>query len=127
MGEVEVGDCVFSETGAPCSVLAVSPVMYGRRVLEVRFDDGTAIRADADHLWITMTAGERESAMRRTEAFRARRRETRPGRGTGKRQILRGATTSKARFYLILHLAVCVPQMKSGKLSRLANEQIKHC
>lgn len=88
MGEVEVGDRVFSETGTPCSVLAVSPVMYGRRVLEVRFDDGAAIRADADHLWITMTAGERESAMRRTEAFRARRRETRPERGTGKRPDL---------------------------------------
>jgi hypothetical protein len=50
------GDYVFGEHGDPVPVLAVSEVMAGRPCLEVSFDDGTSITADAGHQWVTTTA-----------------------------------------------------------------------
>ena len=51
MGEVEVGDILFDETGAPCRVTGATDVMINRRCYRVRFSDGSSIIADADHLW----------------------------------------------------------------------------
>jgi len=51
MGEVEVGDILFDETGAPCRVTGATDVMLNRRCYRVRFSDGSSIIADADHLW----------------------------------------------------------------------------
>lgn len=53
MGALRVGDVVFDERGAQCSVTAVSEVMTGRPCYRVVFDDGEAITADASHLWAT--------------------------------------------------------------------------
>ncbi len=53
MGELEPGDPVFDETGAPTSVVAVTPAMLDRPCREVTFSDGTKIVADADHQWVT--------------------------------------------------------------------------
>lgn len=53
IGRIRAGDRVFSETGRPVPVLAVSEVMTGRPCLEVRFDDGTSVVADASHQWVT--------------------------------------------------------------------------
>lgn len=50
MGDLEVGDELFDETGARCRVTFVSE----RRWLDcyrVRFSDGTSVVADGDHLW----------------------------------------------------------------------------
>src|SRR5260370_8787075 len=59
MGDVEVGDEVFDESGRRCTVLAATPVMHGRPCYEVEFSDGTVIVADAEHLWRTYTVSHR--------------------------------------------------------------------
>jgi hypothetical protein len=51
MGAIRVGDVIFDETGAPCTVTAATDVMHDRRCYRVRFSDGSSIIADADHLW----------------------------------------------------------------------------
>ena len=51
MGEVRVGDIVFSIDGKTTRVVCESPVMHGRDCYEVMFDDGTSIRCDAEHEW----------------------------------------------------------------------------
>lgn len=51
MGDVNVGDILFDETGAPCRVTGTTDVMRNRRCYRVRFSDGSSIIADADHLW----------------------------------------------------------------------------
>ena len=60
MGGVQVGDEVFDEHGAPCTITAATPVMYGRPCYEVEFSDGTVIVADAEHLWRTSTVAGRQ-------------------------------------------------------------------
>ena len=60
MGEIEVGGEVFDEHGRACQVIAATPVMHGRPCYEVEFSDGTVITADAEHLWRTATAAERQ-------------------------------------------------------------------
>jgi hypothetical protein len=55
MGEVQPGDVLFDELGAPCRVTIVNPVLHGRSCYRVVFDDGEEIIADADHLWTVTT------------------------------------------------------------------------
>jgi FtsK/SpoIIIE family/FtsK alpha domain/Ftsk gamma domain/LAGLIDADG-like domain len=59
MGEVQPGQQVFDEHGHPCTVIAATPVMYGRPCYEMEFSDGTIIVADAEHLWLTDTVRSR--------------------------------------------------------------------
>jgi deoxycytidine triphosphate deaminase len=54
MGDLEPGDRVFDETGAPTMVLAATPPMIGRPCREVTFSDGTRVVADTDHQWVTI-------------------------------------------------------------------------
>jgi deoxycytidine triphosphate deaminase len=54
MGDLEPGDVVFDETGAPTAVLAATPPMIGRPCREVVFSDGQRIVADASHQWVTV-------------------------------------------------------------------------
>jgi len=51
MGALQVGDTIFDETGAPCLVTAVSPVMIGRPCFAITFDDGERIVCDGRHRW----------------------------------------------------------------------------
>jgi replicative DNA helicase len=51
MGDLQVGDQVFDEKGQPCRVTYTSPVFTDHRCYRVRFDDGSAIIADAGHRW----------------------------------------------------------------------------
>jgi DNA segregation ATPase FtsK/SpoIIIE-like protein len=60
MGEIRPGDEVFDERGHRCAVIAATPVMHGRPCYEVEFSDGTVIVADAEHLWPTQTAADRQ-------------------------------------------------------------------
>ena len=60
MGEIQVGGEVFDEHGRACQVIAATPVMHGRPCYELEFSDGTVITADAEHLWRTATAAERQ-------------------------------------------------------------------
>ena len=61
MGALLVGDTIFDETGAPCHVTGVSPIMIGRPCFEITFDDGERIVCDGEHRWPVwdFTDGER--------------------------------------------------------------------
>lgn len=52
IGELRVGDQVFSDTGDVCNVVAVSEVWRDRTVYEVSTDDGDAVIADEAHEWV---------------------------------------------------------------------------
>jgi len=62
MGDVQAGDYLFGADGKPTRVLAVTGVMSGRSCLEVEFNDGTVIVADAEHGWLTDTRASGMSA-----------------------------------------------------------------
>lgn len=51
MGDLQVGDVIFSKTGDPSKVKFATEVMHGHKCFHVQFDDGTALDADADHKW----------------------------------------------------------------------------
>ena len=59
MGDVQVGDVVYDETGAPTRVTAATEVMHDRRCYEVEFSDESVIVADAHHQWLTESAAAR--------------------------------------------------------------------
>jgi len=54
MGDLEQGDVVFDETGAPTTIVAATPPMLDRPCREVIFSDGARIVADASHQWVTI-------------------------------------------------------------------------
>ena len=63
IGEIQVGDQVFDESGRPCNVTAVfdgTPKVAYR----VKFSDGTYIDACDEHQWITWTHAERKAYLR---------------------------------------------------------------
>lgn len=51
MGTLKVGDVIFDENFKPCTVTFATPFMYDRECFDVVFDDGSVIRADAEHRW----------------------------------------------------------------------------
>jgi phage terminase large subunit-like protein len=53
MGDLRPGDRVFDENGNPCTVIKISGHMRDRPCYKMRFNDGSEIVADADHLWVT--------------------------------------------------------------------------
>lgn len=53
MGAIRVGERVFDENGRLCNVTAVHEVRHDRDCYEVRFNDGSVITADGEHLWAT--------------------------------------------------------------------------
>jgi deoxycytidine triphosphate deaminase len=59
LGELNVGDQVFDETGQPTTVVAATPVLLGRPCWEVLFSDGQSLVADLSHGWVTRTRSER--------------------------------------------------------------------
>jgi deoxycytidine triphosphate deaminase len=72
MGDLEAGDLVFDEAGAPVLVCAATPPMLNRPCREVIFSDGTRIVADADHQWLTVdkrgrSTGRVNAAIRTTD------------------------------------------------------------
>jgi hypothetical protein len=80
MGEIKVGDIVLSSSGIPIEVMACTPIDYKADSYEIKFDSGETIKADGRHLWLTKTADERASDIRRTEEFRSSRRKKRLSR-----------------------------------------------
>ena len=67
MGELEPGDFVFDEAGAPTQVVAATAPMIGRPCRGVTFSDGTYIVADADHHWLTVDKNGRRGGRARVE------------------------------------------------------------
>ena len=55
MGDLVDGDVVLDDRGAPCNVVAAHPVQLNRPCYVVRFDDGSEVVCDEDHLWTTQT------------------------------------------------------------------------
>lgn len=55
MGELEVGDQVFDETGSVSQVVFATETQFDHDCYEVVFSDGSTIVADADHRWVTQT------------------------------------------------------------------------
>ena len=88
MGDLAVGDRVYGPDGMPIRVIGCTEVMEGRPCYRVRFDDGTEIVADAEHLWKTFTGQDRVAITRLSPEYRERRRAKRPKRGTGKKPWL---------------------------------------
>jgi deoxycytidine triphosphate deaminase len=67
MGDLEPGDVVFDETGAPTTIVDATPPMVGRPCREVTFSDGTRMVADAAHQWITIDKNGRRYGRARVE------------------------------------------------------------
>ena len=51
MGEISVGDKVYSPSGEAINVVATTEIMYERECYRVSFSDGTNIVADGQHEW----------------------------------------------------------------------------
>ena len=67
IGDLEPGDVVFDETGAPTTIVDATPPMIGRPCREVTFSDGTRVIADAAHQWVTIDKNGRRYGRARTE------------------------------------------------------------
>ena len=65
MGEIAVGDTVFSHTGQPVRVEDVTEVMLGRPCFEIIFSDGSTMICDESHGWPTTSNARATAAMRR--------------------------------------------------------------
>jgi hypothetical protein len=57
MSDVKIGDKLFDRFGKVCTVTYISPIQFGREVYKIQLDDGTVIKADADHQWWVKQAG----------------------------------------------------------------------
>lgn len=51
-GDIKPGEQVITSSGKPTTVRAVHPIK-SQTVYTVYFDDGTAVQADGEHLWVT--------------------------------------------------------------------------
>jgi deoxycytidine triphosphate deaminase len=67
MGELEPGDVVYDERGAPTTIVDATPPMNGRPCREVTFSDGTRVVADAAHEWVTIDKNGRRHGRARVE------------------------------------------------------------
>jgi len=68
VGDVQVGDFLFDQQGEPVEVLARQQ-FYGIDLFDVCFEDGTRLRASADHLWVTSTLDDRAKPGRCTRTI----------------------------------------------------------
>ena len=99
MGQLQVGDYVFDETGSLTQVVQAHDIMLNHDCYELTFSDEEKIIADAEHLWFTLTLKDRSQMRRLTDSFRLKRRQTRPKRGKGKRPDLTVANQNRIHTY----------------------------
>lgn len=66
MGELQVGDVIFDESGNVCSTTLVSDIEIPEKAYRLYFSDGTIVDACSEHQWITWTHAERKSFLRST-------------------------------------------------------------
>ena len=52
LGDLQVGDSVFSRKGTSCTVRSLTPVQMERPVYRLTFDDKSSCLADAEHNWL---------------------------------------------------------------------------
>src|ERR1039457_2908742 len=65
MADLKVGDLIFGADGKPYHVTFATEVMYGRPCYDVVFSDGSILRADGEHQWLTWTKLARKETRRR--------------------------------------------------------------
>ena len=83
MGELQIGDIIFSDDGKSCKVIATYPVILGNPCYKVIFSDNSEIIADAEHLWKTMSLKDRTRLARLTDEFREKRKLIRKSKSKG--------------------------------------------
>jgi hypothetical protein len=79
IGQLKVGDSVFSEVGEPIRVSYLHPVKLCD-AYEFTFSDGSKVITSREHLWHTYTFAERTNFLRLSPEFRIKRRWSRPSR-----------------------------------------------
>lgn len=79
MGELQVGDEVFSGDGSVTHVTSLSPIRCSK-CYNIHFDTGEVICADGEHLWKTMDHKERVQSRHLTPEWREARRARRKSR-----------------------------------------------
>ena len=94
MGDLQTGDELFDENGAICRVVVAHPIEQEPVSYRLTFDDGSQIEACEDHEWLTYTADDLLALTKRTDEYRARRRERRPSRVAGRKSEAFTATIS---------------------------------
>ncbi len=58
--DLKEGDTLFDEQGNPCKVTKLHSVNISPESYEIEFDDGTKVKACADHQWLTWTDTDRQ-------------------------------------------------------------------
>ena len=64
MKDIHVGDYVFGQDGKPSKVLCESPI-FNKPMYKVEFEDGSIVKASADHIWTVQTKKSREALRRK--------------------------------------------------------------
>lgn len=54
MGDINLGDYVFAQSGVPTQVIGESEI-FNKPMYEVEFEDGEVIKASSDHVWTVKT------------------------------------------------------------------------
>lgn len=62
IGALQVGDKVFTETGAQSAVIGKSPIYINKDCYRVTFGDGTSVVSSAEHPWVVEERGKRTSS-----------------------------------------------------------------
>jgi hypothetical protein len=57
--DLKEGDQLFDENGEICNVTKLHPINISPESYEITFDDGSKVKACADHLWLTRTRQEK--------------------------------------------------------------------
>lgn len=86
-GDLRDNDTVFGQDGKPYQIAKAHPHKT-KQAFKVTFDDGTFTYVHDGHLWTTFNLKERITLLRRTDAWREARRNSRASRATGSRGSL---------------------------------------
>lgn len=102
--ELQVGDRVFGGDGRPCTVRTKSQVFSAdvTTMFDVAIEGGQVIRADADHLWLTLTSEQRARDARTSQA--------------DKDQLLAARRDEHAKLTVMANLAEPGTRIKAGGL-----------
>ena len=95
MGDIKVGDVLYTNEGAECRVTFATGIMYGKPCYRVEFSDGQSMVVSGDHLWSTIYCDANKHSRKKkcladyksevvfnTEQIRATLRYTRGGGGS---------------------------------------------